>query len=329
MQNVELNRVELDTTEKVKLAVKEAWERHNGTPIGERFLSTGVVAGCLLYKVQLPLAILAADAAHGAEHNYVESVKSAHIPLFNICTAYMNEMMGHVKCNGLSNGYFLYFGMGLDGNHLDMTTDQFLLDASDAIALGNAQMVTEGIPVNTAFTAAMVAALRAPFLVVVNTKTAKKQASANAELAESNMEILAKGFGDDVYHEVKAHTEALHLEIGAARDLMRTYGVHFEAPKVKTLLKTHVLIGLGANGAGAEVRYGPVLTTRGKKSKEGVKGNADAQGHFERETTESEDVYVNVRLLNFADAHVAVPAFEPGDSLALIVVQMVPGVSSL
>ncbi len=50
MQNVELNRVELDTTEKVKLAVKEAWERHNGTPIGERFLSTGVVAGCLFYQ---------------------------------------------------------------------------------------------------------------------------------------------------------------------------------------------------------------------------------------------------------------------------------------
>jgi len=328
MENEELHRVELESSEKVKQAVIEAWERNNSAEPGDKFLSAPVVAGCLLYMVDLPIAIANVGIAHGNEHSYVEFTKEANVPLFNMCSSFFDELKGHVKNHGLTSGVYAFFGMDLEGNHLDMSTDQKLLDASSNIALGTAAMVAAGYPINVAFTAAEIATLRAPFLIVVNTKTNKKQLSADAESAEAIMEALAKGFGDKVYQEAKARTIALGLEIGAARDFMRTYGIHFEAPKEKTLVPVEVLLTAPLKGAGAEVRIGPILTSRGKPSKEGVRGTANSQGNWQGETTAEHDTYVNVRILNYLDAHVPITP-NPGGSHPTVIVQMVPGVSSL
>ena len=328
METVELDRVELTSAEKVKQAVIAAWERNNSAEPGDQFLSVGTVAGCLLYKVNFAIAIANVGTAHGNEHSYVEFTKEANKPLFNMVSSFFDELKGHVKNHGLTSGVFAYFNLDLDGNHPDMTTDQLLLDVSANVDTGTASMVAAGYPINVAFTAAEVATLRAAFLIVVNTKTNKKQLSANAESAEEIMEVLAKGFGDKVYQEAKARTIALGLEIGAARDFMRTYGIQFEAPKEKTLVPVEVLLTSPLKGAGAEIRIGPILTARGKPSKEGVRGSANSQGNWQGETTAEHDTYVNVRILNYLDAHVPITP-NPGGSHPTVIVQMVPGVSSL
>ncbi|MEI6815520.1 MAG: hypothetical protein WCL14_02830 [Bacteroidota bacterium] len=323
---MEEDRVELRTEEQVVNQITEAYARHFGVPVPDRFLDTEVVAELNEFNTDLPISIAARDVALGNETTYLALTKNAHLPLFKRCSAFYNELAGHVDCGDVPVGALSFFGLDSKGNHLSMITDADLLSASDKIRLGNLAMIAAGYAPNIGFTAASILALRTPFKVIVDEKDNKKQTAANAEIATAAMVKLAKATGDEVFAQSKIHTRK--MEVGAAREFMRTYGIHFEAPKVKTIIGGEVFLPTAEHANGAEVRIGPIETKKGRASQEGVVGHTNAKGHFEVITVIEGDTFVNVRMLNCKDAHIPI-TIVAGTNQTALTIALVAGTSSL
>jgi hypothetical protein len=322
-----MERVPLDSEVKIQMALNTAKDRYDELlAAGINYLLPGTVTDMNNEHTDYPALRSARNSADSAEHTRVENLEIAFRNLHNRASWYFFETKGHVICGDNPKGVYSNFGMDLDGNHLDMTTPELLIEAGNSIRLGDLIMITDGNVLNTGFTAASVQALFLIFKPIFIDKNAKKGLAGAAETlvvekGEQVVETLDVIF-DAVVANNKGMTEA------QLRDELALWGFHYQVAKIKTAIGGHILILAGADGAGAEFRVGPILTTRGKPSKEGVRGTADAHGHFQGETAIEGATFVNVRLLNYADAHVPV-TIVPGTNLVTLVIQLVPGISSL
>ena len=322
-----MDRVKLDSEDKIKAALAKAAATQGLTPILERFLDAETDAGITLYKIDYPAAIAARNAGEAAQGVAVNLATAKETTTVLTCTWFFNELNGHIALGDNPASVRAFFGLNeTTGNLPDMDSEAKVIAVCNTIKDGNAAMLAAGgYVMNTAFTAARVLTRQAEYQALLDDKQLKKTALATLEQDAADMGVIVKKLCDSI--ATQCEFKYRNLADGARRDACRNWGINYEASKPLTPISLIILKPDGTPAAGAEVRIGEYLTKQGKLSKEGVKGIANILGEVVLETTTEGETNVIVRLLTCADSITPIKII--AETAQAIVITLVAGTSSL
>ncbi len=323
-----MEKVPLDSEVKIQMALNTAKGRYDQLlALGTNYLKPATVTDMNNEFVDYPALRILRNTADSVVDAKEELLEVAGENLLNRNSWYFNELEGHVVCKDNPKAVYALFDLDLSGNHPMMNTPERLINAGDSIRLGNVAMIAGGYVVNTGFTAASVLSLFNIYKPLFIDKNAKKALAGIAEVNFSAKEEQVIATLDVIFEAVVDNNHAMTEP--QLRAELALWGFHYQPAKEKTVIGGDIFLPDGiTKAAGAEVRIGKHFNTNGKRSKEGVKVYADANGHFSAETTIDGDTFINVRILNCADNSPAI-VIEPATNQLTHVIHMIAGTSSL
>jgi len=323
-----IQKVQLDSEDKIKAALEKAAATQGLTPILDRFLDAETDAGITLYKIDYPAAIAARNAGEAAQGVAVNLATAKETTTVLTCTWFFNELNGHIALGDNPASVRAFFGLNETiGNLPDMDSEAKVIAVCNTIKDGNAAMLAAGgYVMNTSFTAARVLTRQAEYQALLDDKQLKKTALATLEQDAADMGVIVKKLCDSI--ATQCEFKYRNLADGARRDACRNWGINYEASKPLTPISLIILLPDGVTPAAcAEVRIGEYLTKQGKLSKEGVKGIANILGEVVLETTTEGETNVIVRLLTCADSITPIKII--AEVAQALTIKLVAGASSL
>ncbi len=297
------------STESVRVTINANYNKQQLTPVVDQFLSTSTNADLTQYFTDYPVCIAAFESAESTKINAVSEADVAAdlLELDNTCGLENINLL--IKRGILPASVRPLFLMTANSNALPpMTTRADLVNVSNHITTGTAELISKGLTPSEDFPAATNALIRQDYIAKANAANLATEAYNAALLTLAEMRNICRELCITVRQELDFHY--IKLSESAKRDMLRLWGIVY-APKKDTTeidILSKFADGSGV-AAGALFRVGLTETKATKKvptpAVKGASKISDAHGSAIIETTQSGDVFIIGTLANYKD--IAVP----------------------